>query len=45
VSHTALPEEQRWEEFEARWLALGRAESELRHLGVAKSRRRKPESG
>jgi cephalosporin-C deacetylase len=30
VSHTDLPEEKRWEEFEARWLALGRAAAELR---------------
>jgi cephalosporin-C deacetylase len=30
VSHTELPEEKRWEEFEARWLALGRGEGELR---------------
>ena len=30
VSHTELPEEKRWEEFEARWLALGRGEAELR---------------
>jgi hypothetical protein len=45
VSHTALPEEQRWEEFETRWLALGRGESELRPLRVAKSRRQKPEDG
>ena len=35
VSHTALPEEQRWEEFETRWLALGRGESELRPLRAA----------
>jgi cephalosporin-C deacetylase len=42
VSHTALPEEQRWEEFETRWLALGRGESELRPLRKAKSRRKKP---
>jgi hypothetical protein len=35
VSHTALPEEQRWDEFEARWLTLGRGESELRPLRVA----------
>jgi Acetyl esterase (deacetylase) len=42
VSHTALPEEQRWEEFESRWLALGRGESELRPLRMAKSRRKKP---
>jgi cephalosporin-C deacetylase len=45
VSHTALPEEQRWEEFETRWLALGRGESELRPLRMAKSRRKKPEGG
>jgi cephalosporin-C deacetylase len=30
VSHTALPEEKRWEQFEARWLAIGRDEAELR---------------
>jgi cephalosporin-C deacetylase len=30
VSHTALPEEKRWEQFEARWLAIGRGEAELR---------------
>ena len=30
VSHTDLPEEKRWEQFEARWLALGRGEAELR---------------
>ena len=30
VSHTELPAEKRWEEFEARWLALGRGEAELR---------------
>ena len=30
VSHTELPEEKRWEEFEARWLALGLGEAELR---------------
>ena len=30
VSHTALPEEKRWEQFEARWLAIGRGETELR---------------
>jgi hypothetical protein len=23
VSHTVLPEEKRWEQFEARWLAIG----------------------
>ena len=45
VSHTALPEEQRWEEFETRWLALGRGESELRPLRVAKSRRKKLDGG
>ena len=45
VSHTALPEEQRWEEFETRWLALGRGESELRPLRVAKSRRKNLEGG
>jgi cephalosporin-C deacetylase-like acetyl esterase len=37
VSHTALPEERRWQELETRWLALGRGETELRHLPVAKS--------
>ena len=37
VSHTALPEEQRWAEFESRWLALGRGEGELRPMRVAKS--------
>ena len=30
VSHTELPEEKRWQEFEARWLALGRGEAQLR---------------
>ena len=45
VSHTALPEEQRWEEFETRWLALGRGESKLRPLRVAKSRRKKLDGG
>jgi hypothetical protein len=30
VSHTELAAEKRWEEFEARWLALGRGEAELR---------------
>jgi cephalosporin-C deacetylase len=30
VSHTALPEEKRWEQFEARWLAIGSGEVELR---------------
>lgn len=30
VSHTELPEEERWQEFEARWLALGRGEAQLR---------------
>jgi hypothetical protein len=40
VSHTALPEEQRWKEFETRWLALGRGESELRPLRVDTSLRR-----
>ena len=30
VSHSELPEEKRWEEFEARWLALGLGEAELR---------------
>jgi cephalosporin-C deacetylase len=30
VSHTDLPEENRWELFEARWLAIGRGEAELR---------------
>ena len=40
VSHTMLPEEQRWEEFETRWLALGRGESELRPMRVAKSPRK-----
>ncbi len=29
VSHTALPEEKRWEEFEARWLTLARGEDRL----------------
>ena len=29
VSHTTLPEEKRWEKFEARWLAIGRGEAEL----------------
>jgi cephalosporin-C deacetylase len=29
VSHTDLPEEKRWEQFEARWLAIGRGEAEL----------------
>ena len=29
VSHTTLPEESRWEQFEARWLALGRGDAEL----------------
>jgi cephalosporin-C deacetylase len=41
VSHSALPEEKRWEEFETRWLALGRGQSELRPLRVAKSHRQK----
>ena len=45
VSHTALPEEKRWEEFETRWLTLGRGESELRPLRVSRSRRKKPEGG
>jgi cephalosporin-C deacetylase len=45
VSHTALPEEQRWEEFETRWLALGRGESELRPFRAAQSTRKKFESG
>jgi cephalosporin-C deacetylase len=45
VSHTALPEEQRWAEFESRWLALGRGESELRPLRAVKSRRRSSERG
>jgi cephalosporin-C deacetylase len=30
VSHTSLPEEKRWEQFEARWLAIGLGEAELR---------------
>ncbi len=29
VSHTELAAEKRWEEFEARWLALGRGEAQL----------------
>jgi cephalosporin-C deacetylase len=29
VSHSTLPEESRWEQFEARWLAIARGESEL----------------
>jgi hypothetical protein len=30
VSHTGLPDEKRWEQFAARWLAIGRGEAELR---------------
>jgi cephalosporin-C deacetylase len=41
VSHTALPEERRWEEFETRWLALGHGESELHPLRVDKSLHRR----
>jgi cephalosporin-C deacetylase len=37
VSHSALPGEQRWAEFETRWLTLGRGESKLRPLCRAKS--------
>ena len=29
VSHTTMPEERRWEQFEARWLAIARGEAEL----------------
>ena len=29
VSHTALPEEKRWEQFEVRWLSIGLGEAEL----------------
>ena len=29
VSHTTLPEEKRWEQFEARWLSIGLGEAEL----------------
>ncbi len=45
VSHTALPEEQRWEEFETRWLALGRGESELRPLRMANPAERSLQGG
>ncbi len=37
VSHTTLPEEKRWEEFETRWLVLGRGKSKLRPLREVKS--------
>ena len=29
VSHTTMPEESRWEQFEARWLAIAKGEAEL----------------
>jgi cephalosporin-C deacetylase len=29
VSHTTMPEERRWEQFEVRWLAIARGEAEL----------------
>ncbi len=36
VSHTTLPEESRWGQFEARWLAIARGEAELHPSSPAK---------